>query len=239
MIQTYGQRNNFSDAKSVLGINYVVPGGQYEPGASRDACSYIIDDGTQENSLGLTAGGDIMWLNYFTATAGCELINTISLTWGLMPNGGICRVILYDDPNDDGNPIDAVYLTEASTTVANAYTNIFTTVSITPTPVSGGFFVAALYQFQPAGEYPASFDSDPPFHRNSWVSGAGTGGAFDVNNLSNNDIGLLLIDDIGYPGNFLLRAEGSANNVPLSNWALIIGIVLIGTFVFIRYRRMA
>jgi hypothetical protein len=38
------------------------------------------------------------------------------------------------------------------------------------------------------------------------------------------------------PTDFAFELYGS--RVPLSNWALILGVVLIGTFVFIRYRRM-
>jgi hypothetical protein len=243
MVQSFGQANIISDVRTKSGHNYVPPSGQHNPAASRDACSYILDDGTIENSLGLTIGGDFMWLNYFTVTGGCESINTVNITWGLMSNGVPCRVFLYDDPDDDGNPDDAVYLTEASTTVQNAWTSfnpgetmIFTTVGITPTTVSGGFFVAALIQNQQAGQYPAPMDETTPQGK-SWIAYTDSG-SFDVNNLSNNTI--YSTGDINYPCNFMLRSAGgeAPADVPISNWALSIGIGLILVFTIIRFRKM-
>jgi hypothetical protein len=234
MLQSFGQGSTLTDAKSVLGINYVQPVGQYGQGVSRDACQYILDDGTQETSIGFTGDADVMWLNYFTTTAGCEMINTISLAWGVIDNGGSCRVILYEDPDDDGNPDDAVYLTEATTTIVNANTDIFTNVSITPTLVSGGFFVAALTSS--TYMWPAALDQSTT-QAKSWIVAEFIFGGFDVNNLMNNDFQPELIDNY-YPGNWLLRAEGEAPNVPLSNWALFIGIGLILVFAVVRLRKM-
>lgn len=237
MFQAVGQQSKFSDAKSTLGVNYIAPAAHQDQGGSRNGCQYILDDGSQESSIGLTLGGDIMWLNYFTATAGCEVIHTISLTWGVMSNGGPCRLFIYEDPDDDGNPDDAVLLIETGTTVVNANTNIFTNVSITPTAVSGGFFIAALYQNQPSGEYPCSMD-ETSYQANSWIAGAETAGTFDVNILTNNILAPVLIGDLGFGGNWLLRAEGSAQEVPVSDWAVIIGILLISGFSIYRFRRI-
>jgi hypothetical protein len=45
--------------------------------------------------------------------------------------------------------------------------------------------------------------------------------------------------DAWYPqGGQLAFCLGGGEKTPVSNWALILGVVLIGTFVFIRYRRM-
>jgi hypothetical protein len=244
LIQSFGQNNALRDAGSDLGHSYVTPpGGQHDPGTSRDACQYILDDGTIENAVGLTLGGDLMWLNYFTITGGCETINTVYLTWGLIPNGRPCRVILYEDPDDDGNPDDAIYLTETSTTVQNAWAFFnpgevmtFTTVGITPTTVSGGFFVAALIQNQLGGEYPGPMDATTNQGK-SWVAYS-AGGTFDVDNLSSNTI--YSMGDIGLGSNLMLRAEGGGApaDVPLSNWALFIGIGLILAFAVVRFRKM-
>lgn len=243
MIQSLGQEKIFRDLRTDLGQQYVSPGKDYDPGASRGACQYILDDGTIENSIGLTAGGDIMWLNYFTATAGCELINTIYASWGEMSNGGSCRVFIYEDPDDDGNPDDAVYLTEAVTTVQNAwpdyipgYVLTFTTVSITPTLVSGGFFVAALCQNHIAGQYPLPLDEDSP-QGFSWVA-IPSGGPFDVIILSNNEVYELA--SIGFPGNAMLRvgAEEQLNVVPLSDWAIYLAVIFLVLFSVYRFRRI-
>ncbi len=245
VIHTGAQENSYSDMFSTAGQGEVKSNIQAPSDAGRSACSYVVDDGSSENSVGLIAGGDVMWLNYFTTTSGCEKIISAELTWGCplfpghIPNGGPCRVILYEDPTDDGDPNDAVYLTEAITTVVNAETDIFTTVGLTPTVVSGGFFIAALYQNQLAGQFPSSLDQPPSFPGTSWVAGNSTPGSFDVNDLLNNDITPLLLDNIGLAGNWLLRCEAqSTAPVPLADWAIYIGIILIAVFTVYRLRRM-
>jgi len=237
-IQTYGQGHSLTDAKSVLGKNYVQPAAQNEQGTNRFGCLYLVDDGLMENAIGFTGadGNDVMWLNYFTTMPGCELINTIYVTWGDVANGGACRVILYKDPDNDGNPDDAVYLTEGLTTVTNANTNIFTGVSITPTIVSGGFFVAGLCQNLPDMQFPAPIDQTTAQGK-SWLVADFSAGGFDVNNLTANDFTPNNID-LYFPGNWLLRAEGTSNNVPLANWALFIGIGLILLFAVVRFRKL-
>ena len=183
MNQVNAQNNSFTDAKSALGDEYVILTSQQNSDAGRNGCAYVWDDGTHENSVGLTAGGDMMWMNYFTAMPGCEMIHTISLAWGLLnQDGGLCRVMLYDDPTDDGDPSDAVYLSEATTYVVNNDLDIFTSVSITPTLVTGGFFVAALYPNQFGGEYPGSIDQTSS-QQNSWAVGNSTPFGFDEFNL--------------------------------------------------------
>jgi len=236
--QAFGQQPSLIDAKTALGINYQQPFSPPAQGATRNGCEYLVDDGTHENSIGLTMGGDLFWLNYFTTTASCEVIHTISIAWGLMSNGGLCTILLYDDPNDDGNPIDAVLLYQTTTTVANADLDIFTDVNITPTLVSGGFCVAAIIWNHPAGEFPASIDWSSPSQLSSWIAYSNSP-PFDIYNLGNPNHIRGLIDDFGFGGNWLLRAEGQpAAVVPISEWALYIGILLMLTFIVIRFRKM-
>ena len=237
--QTFSQVNPASDVASYFsqGKHYIPPGGQIN---SRDS-DYLIDDGSSENAVGLTIGGDVMWLVPFDVIAGAEYIVSISLTWGCAaipgsgpPNGAPTRVILYEDPNDDGDPSDAVYLTESPTVVANVDLDIFTVVSITPTLVSGKFFVAALYQNQPTGVFPASLDQTTSAGV-AWLVGEDTPGAFDVYTLTNNDH----IPWISHPGNWLLRAHGvsSPPGVPLATVWVVVALVAIGGTAFFKFRR--
>jgi C1A family cysteine protease len=176
---------------------------------------YTVDDGSSENSIGLINGGDIMWLNQFTALPGSETISSIALTWGTplypgdIPSGKPTTVALYEDPDDDGNPDDAVLLATASTSVTNPDSDLFTTVSITPSTVSGSFFVGALLPNQQAGEYPASLDQSAPVSGRSWIVSSTTLGTFNLNDLSdpNHDVPLGLVESYGFPGNWLLRAD--------------------------------
>jgi hypothetical protein len=47
---------------------------------------YQIDDGVSEDSIGLTAGGDIICLNEFTVIPGSETISSINIAWGFPGN---------------------------------------------------------------------------------------------------------------------------------------------------------
>ena len=203
-----------------------VPGAFSSTGSSEQigplengAEAYVIDDGTSESAVGLTDGGDVMWLNTFTARPGFDTVSSIALTWGKpggtgVPAGIATRVLLYDDPNNDGDPSDAVLLAEAHTTVTDPNTDVFTTVPISATPVSGTFFVAALLEGQSAGAFPASLDETVPA-ASSWIVGHSVTGAFDVNDLIGNDTLPTRVEAIGLPGNWLLRADGDPSGQPI------------------------
>src|SRR6266704_2631084 len=93
--------------------------------------TYILDDGTAEDAVGLTLGGDIICLNQFTVIPGSETINSISIAWGtpFFPdpslNGLPFTAVLWSDPNGDGSPFDAVVLATASDTVKDQGTDTF------------------------------------------------------------------------------------------------------------------
>ncbi len=179
---------------------------------------YVLDDGSAERAVGLSGGGDLMWLNTFQAQSGLQTITDISLTWGKpggtgVPAGVPTKVLLYEDPNDDGDPSDAVLLTSATTAVAEPNTNLFTNVPIAPTTVSGTFFVAALLRDQLAGEFPASLDTTTSAGR-SWLVGHDMPGGLDTTNLTQNDIAPTPVDTAGLAGNWLLRADAVPSTVP-------------------------
>src|SRR6476646_2935333 len=81
--------------------------------------TYMIDDGTAEDSIGLTAGGTFVSCNSFPVTGGNNVITSISIAWGtpLFPdptlNGLPYTAVLWSDPNGDGSPTDAVVLAQA------------------------------------------------------------------------------------------------------------------------------
>ncbi|MEO1654055.1 MAG: hypothetical protein AAFU64_10945, partial [Bacteroidota bacterium] len=177
---------------------------------SAEASVYIIDDGSGESNLGFNADFEFMWLNAFRTVAGAEIITSISSALANGPQEGVAaKFILYDDPNDDGNPADAVFLTEVTTVLENPGTDMFTTALIEPTRVKGVFFVAVLVQ-EDANDraFPAPLDDNSASLGASWVIGNEGVGGFDSADLANNSFGPLLVDDAGFPGNWLLRADG-------------------------------
>jgi len=239
------------DLRTELGLEpgeqNITPGGQ----SGSRASDYIWDDGVTNSNVAIGTGGDQMWLIPFTVIPGAEYIHTISLTWGSAaipgfgpPPGTPARVILYEDPNDDGDPSDAVYLTEAATVVANVDSDIFNTVSIPSTMVSGVFFVAALMQNTPVplpsppGYFTAALDSDYPTGINWWVGEDVTPGTFDVITLTNNSLPPFLSS---FPGTWMLRAYGTSSPfppvVPLASIWIVIAAVGMGGAAFFKFRR--
>ena len=113
--------------------------------------TYMIDDGTAEDSVGLTTGGNLLVLNSFPVSGGNNTITSISIAFGtpLFPdptlNGLPYTAVLWSDPNGDGSPTDAVVLAQANGVVSQAGTDTFITTAIPPTMVTTtNFFVGLL-----------------------------------------------------------------------------------------------
>ncbi|MFT3686097.1 MAG: GC-type dockerin domain-anchored protein [Phycisphaerales bacterium] len=109
--------------------------------------TYQHDDGTGGNAGPVGAGtpGMFVWGNVFDANTeggGASEITAILVAVGRLPAGQTITALLFDDPNDDGNPDDCVLLTSVEFTPVATASNTFTQIDISPTLVSGKFFVA-------------------------------------------------------------------------------------------------
>ena len=160
----------------------------------------MIDDGTAEDSVGLTAGGNLLVLNSFPVSGGNNTITSISIAFGtpLFPdptlNGLPYTAVLWSDPNGDGSPTDAVVLAQANGVVSQAGTDTFITTAIPPTMVTTTNFFVGLLINHIAGQFPAAFDESAPIPNRSWVSVGG-----DINNMSD----AVTIESAGLVGNWI------------------------------------
>lgn len=163
---------------------------------------YTLDDGSFEDFIGIGAGADIAWINALQAQDGATTITAISTQFGpSTPIGTPVDFALYNDPTNDGDFSDAQLLTSVSTTT-EVVGNTYQTEPITPTQVSGVFFIAAVAE---GVTFVAPVDVSSPSQRSSFVASATTG-TFDLNNPP----AATLVDDIpGLGGNWVLRAQGS------------------------------
>ena len=175
------------------------------------AYTYAVDDGTAENALGLTGGGNVWWANGFTAQAGAETITTVQIAFsgGSLTVGMPFKVMVYEDPDDDGDPGTGpiALLAEADATIVDPSGGTFQDIAIGPATVAGKFFVAALINHASA-QHPATFDQTTSAGV-SWVAGSSPA-AIDPSApfTPAPDLGPDLIGNFGLPGNFLLRAVG-------------------------------
>jgi hypothetical protein len=174
--------------------------------------TYVIDDGTAEDSIGLTNGGSFVACNEFPVSGGNNVITSISIAWGTPVNpdptlnGLAYTAVLWSDPNGDGSPTDAVVLASAPGVISQEGTNTFITTTIPPTMVTTpNFFVGFLITHN-AGQFPAAYDETAPLPGRSWVAQTS-----NINDLS----GAVLVETVGLPpGNWLIRAEGQTGGTP-------------------------
>jgi len=195
--------------------------------------TYSIDDGTAEDSVGLTSGGNLLCLNSFTITGGNNTVFLISIAWGTPAffdpslDGLPYTAVLWNDPNGDGSPTDATVLRTAPGVIAAQGTNTFIPSLIVPTTVgTTHFFVGFVINHQ-AGQFPAAFDETAPLPGRSWVSLGG-----NINNLSD----AATIESFGLVGNWMIRADAVPEPPP---WAMMAmgAVVLVGVQRLVRRKR--
>jgi hypothetical protein len=194
------------------------------PGGSWQVNTYTWDDGSCENSLGWTTGTtsttyDMGWINGFDAVNGADTITAVLTTFGsaggtgTILNGDPATVAVWEDPNDDGNPNDAVLLTQSAIQIANVYTNTFNSYPVAPVLVTGHFFVGCWTPTNTAtnpptpgvGEFPAPMDNSSAAPMRSFYVG---GNPVNPNNLAGNPNTVTDLTTF-YQGTFMVRAEGS------------------------------
>jgi hypothetical protein len=207
--------------------------------------------------------GDLLWLNRYTVEPGSEILDAVSLTFGAPPRSGLSlnsglapaqtspiTVLLYSDPNNDGNPIDAQLLTQATGRVQNPDTDEFTTIALVPTTLAVGqnFFVGALFRNLERNQRPATADlgpvnaTTPPSLGRSWFAignhGDGQPSNIDLNNLANNFAPNGGQSPVPLPtiyGNWVLRASGQPFRKNVPEPEMLWGLGAIG--VWLRSRR--
>ncbi|MGH8101837.1 MAG: PEP-CTERM sorting domain-containing protein [Chthoniobacterales bacterium] len=192
--------------------------------------AYMIDDGTAEDSIGLTSGGTFTAVNLFQTIPGSNVINQILIAWGTPAfpdptlDGLAYTALLYSDPNGDGNPADAILLASAPGVISAQGTNTFLVSNIAPTLVTTANFFVGFTITHAAGQFPAAFDETAPtFSNTSWINiggDIGGGAAFPI-------------EQAGLVGNWLIRADAVPEP---STWAMACfgGAMLAG---YLRLRR--
>ena len=156
--------------------------------------TYAHDDGEQDSAFGIDHAMDMIWMNSFTVQKGAETIVAVEVSWGYGP----ADIAIWDDPNNDGNPDDAVLLAVVEDVpVRFPDHDPFRVIEIPPTYVGepGEWFFVGARVFDPDEEFPAGFDDDAIANQ-SWF----TAGALDDFTFTPS------LMNPPYPGAWLIRA---------------------------------
>jgi len=167
---------------------------------------YTLDDGSAEFGFGGDGSADRFWMNAFQAQEGATTITAIASAFqGGFPLGSNVQYLLYEDPNDDGNPVDATLLQNISVTTEVSGGSQLQVEPIPPTQVEGVFFIAVLAPSSSA--FVAPFDDTTDQDASWWASV--TAGTFNPTDLSQNPPSLMADVGGGFQNNWVLRAQGS------------------------------
>jgi len=175
---------------------------------------YVHDDGSNERCLGTSAGSAIAWIHAFESHNVAKTITHVSTAFGMTggsgcaPAGTPITVYIWDDPNNDGDPSDAVLLAQGEGLLQNPDTAILNHYALeAPVTVGSRFFVGVSVVLD--GPYfPGPMDEDQASSGRAWAVGE-ISGNLDAENLMNNSTPPYDIDDL-VPSVFLLRADALA-----------------------------
>lgn len=179
----------------------------------------IVDDGSRENSIGLTAGGQFIWLNRFTPapTAFPFQLTEISVLFGAgvgVNIGELVDLYVYEDTDGDGDPgTGANFLGSQIGAAVQAVDDVTFSVYPLTTPIAlngpGDVLIAVVNRTAgtAAGTFVASIDQTPPSQVRSWI------GLYSAGNPGNPptlpaDALWGTIDSLGFAGNWMVRGLG-------------------------------
>lgn len=188
-----------------------------------DPVNLVLDDGSRDNAIGLTAGGQFIWLNRFSPTEFPIELDTALVLFSAQDGinlGETFDVYLYQDTDGDGDPgTGAVYVGGVTGNTVAVLDN-WTTVNLGALGFSGpGDVLVAVVNRTAgviAGTFPAAIDQTASQGR-SWI------GIYSAGNPGNPptlpaDAAWGTIDSFGFGGNWMIRASGSVVPVELQSF---------------------
>lgn len=192
---------------------------------------YLYDGGTTSTAVGppgsFPVNPQTAWGNYYTAQPGGEVITTISVAFGpTFASGREVTVWLFEDPDDDFDPRNAVPLATATLVPHTLGGSVFNNFAIEPTLVSGGFFVAAVAFTERGVDRPAAMDTGARADR-SWLFYNPATEGINVDNLGANALARRADDGVvPLPGAWLVRATGVPVPAPATAAVAALGLGL-------------
>jgi hypothetical protein len=177
---------------------------------------YKLDDGSGAFNIGPSQfDAQMLWGNYFDAAPGCEVIDRVAVSFsGSVPLGQTVTLAVFDDPDDDLDPSDAVPLSQVSGLTVSAAPNTLIEYDVPDVRVSGGFFVAAMMNLQ-MRQVAARMDNSTNAGR-SWLF---FDSQINLGNLGGSPLFYNMASS-PFPGTWMVRAVG----VPEPAGVLLVGV---------------
>jgi hypothetical protein len=173
------------------------------------------DDGSTENALGLTAGGQMGWMKVVTCSL--DTYDSVATAYGTLmfpgsvTNGANGTVAVYTAPAADPTPNNAAVAlkTLVNTVVVNGDTDIVNKISLGTSRTTVGPKIVLASADQVAGQFPGPMDQGTA-NPEAWVVGSTLGpGSLNVTTLTANNVPPLNMGAIGFPSTWLLRLENT------------------------------
>ncbi len=172
---------------------------------------YILDDGSPNSGLSYGMATDYCWFQYFTTVGSTDLITNVQVMFqpGMIPDQTPITLCVWEDPNDDGDPADAILVAQVPGVVPPVVGNAFTTYPVpNPATVHGTFFVGAYLTTDGSFGTISLLDYDTPLSGRAYFA-TDAPGFFDPSQLSSSFYNHIEILGAGIHGVFMLRADGS------------------------------
>ena len=175
------------------------------------AVTMIVDDGVAEDGIGLTNGGEFIWLNRFTPDPADFpfTLNEIQVLFTSTTSVNVGEAVdLYVYSDADGDPSNGATFVGSSTGQTIQALDTFSVYPVTiPVSIVGDVLIGAVNRGSDvAGQFPAAIDQTATQGR-SWV---GFGTVDDPPVLPTSTFGT--IDSFGFAGNWLVRGAGTAGD---------------------------
>jgi hypothetical protein len=180
------------------------------PSAVHASNLYALDDGIPNSGLSYGLPTDYCWFQSFQTVGTTDALTNIQVMWapGMIPAGTPVKLCVWEDPNDDGDPADALLVSQLSAVVPNTAALTYTVYPIAPSTVHGRFFLGAILTTDGNLGTIALLDYNSGLSGRAWFA-TDAPGYFDPTQLSMSFYNHIEILGAGIHGVFMLRAEGT------------------------------
>lgn len=171
---------------------------------------YALDDGQPNSGIACSLAADYCWLQAYTTAGDEDAIVKVRVMFqpGSIPAGTRIAICVWDDPNDDGNPVDAVLAARTNSIVPAVRELRWTDYELPEAgAVRGGFFLGAYLTTDGCAAAVGLLDTDATVQGRAWYAVTAPG-QFEPQVMVRNNPCRIETLGSGVRGVHMLRGEG-------------------------------